>query len=65
MCLYKDLEKEMTTHSSILARGIPWTEESCRLHSPWGSKESDMTKHYIRTSILPVSSSTVCSVPSL
>ena len=25
------LEKEMTTHSSILARRIPWIEESDRL----------------------------------
>ena len=25
------LEKEMTTHSSILASKIPWTEESSRL----------------------------------
>ena len=25
------LEKEMATHSSILAWKIPWTEESCRL----------------------------------
>ena len=30
------LEKEMATHSSILAWRIPWTEESGRLHSPWG-----------------------------
>ena len=27
------LEKEMATHSSILAWKIPWTEESCRLQS--------------------------------
>ena len=27
------LEKEMATHSSILAWKIPWTEESGRLHS--------------------------------
>ena len=27
------LEKEMTTHSSILAWRIPWTEESGRLQS--------------------------------
>ena len=27
------LEKEMTTHSSILARRIPWTEETHRLYS--------------------------------
>ena len=27
------LEKGMVTHSSILAWRIPWTEESCGLHS--------------------------------
>ena len=27
------LEKEMTTHSSILAWGIPWMEEPGGLHS--------------------------------
>ena len=27
------LEKEMATHSSILARKIPWTEEPGRLQS--------------------------------
>ena len=27
------LEEEMTTHSSILTRKIPWTEESGRLQS--------------------------------
>ena len=27
------LEKEMATHSSILAWRIPWTEEPCGLHS--------------------------------
>ena len=37
------LEKEMATHSSILAWKIPWTEEPGRLHSPWGCKESDTT----------------------
>ena len=26
------LEKEMVTHSSILAWKIPWTEEAARLH---------------------------------
>ena len=32
------LEKEMATHSSILAWEIPWTEELGGLHSPWGHK---------------------------
>ena len=27
------LEKEMVTHSSILAWKIPWTEDPCRLQS--------------------------------
>ena len=34
------LEKEMATHSSILAWKIPWTEG----YSPWGCKELDMTE---------------------
>ena len=37
------LEKEMATHSSILAWRIPWTE-SLVGYSPWGRKESDMTE---------------------
>ena len=37
------LEEEMATHSSILARGIPWTKEPGRRY-PWGHKESDMTE---------------------
>ena len=36
------LEKEMTTHSSILAWRIPWAEEPGRLQF-MGSQESDMT----------------------
>ena len=35
------LEKEMATHSSILAWEIPWTEEPGRLQSM--RKESDLT----------------------
>ena len=35
------LEKEMASHSSILTQRIPWTEDSGRLYSPWGRKESD------------------------
>ena len=34
---WKDpLEKEMATHSSILAWENPWTEEPDGLHCPWG-----------------------------
>ena len=36
------LEKEMATHSTILALRIPWMEEPGS--SPWGHKESDMTE---------------------
>ena len=35
--------KEMATHSSILAREIPWTEKSDGLQ-PIGSQQSDMTQ---------------------
>ena len=36
------LEKEMVTHSSILAWEIPWTEESGRLHSMgWQKSDND------------------------
>ena len=35
----------MATHYSILAQGIPWTEEAGGLYSPWGCKELDTTEH--------------------
>ena len=38
------LEKEMATHSSILAWKIPWAEEPDGLQS-MGSQELDMIKH--------------------
>jgi len=42
---WKDpLGEEMTTHSSILAWRIPWTEEPVG-YSPWGSTELDTTEH--------------------
>ena len=37
------LEKGMSTHSSILAWRIPWTEEPDRL-SKWDGRELDMTE---------------------
>ena len=37
------LEKQMATHSSILAWKIPWTEEPVG-YSPWGHKQWDMTE---------------------
>jgi len=36
------MEKEMATHSSILAWGIPWSEKPGRLQS-MGLQESDIT----------------------
>ena len=44
------LEKEMATHSSILAWRIPWTEELCGLQST-GRKESDTTERLHFTSL--------------
>ena len=44
------LEKEMATHSSILAWKIPWTEEPVG-YSPRGRKESDMTERLHFTSL--------------
>ena len=44
------LEKEMATHSSILAWRIPWTEESGRLQS-MGSQELDTTYQLNTTTI--------------
>ena len=41
------LEKEMATHSSILAWEIPWTEEPGGLQSI-GHKESDTTERLRR-----------------
>ena len=38
------LEKEMATHSSILAWRIPWLEEPGQLYSSWGRKESNTTE---------------------
>ena len=45
------LEKEMATHSSILARKIPWTDEPAGLQS-MESQESDMTEQ-LKLSINP------------
>ena len=40
------LEKDMATHSSILAWRIPWMEEPGGLQS-MGHKESDMTEQEV------------------
>ena len=41
--LFHTLEKEMATHSSVLAWRIPGTEEPCGL-PPMGRTESDTTE---------------------
>ena len=38
------LEKEMVTHSSIVAWRIPWTEEPAWWATVHGNAESDMTE---------------------
>ena len=59
----RSLEKEMATHSSILAWRIPWTEEAGRLQS-MDHKESDMTErlslHFTFTRVRQVSSRKSC-----
>ena len=45
------LEKEMATHSNILAWRIPWSEETGGLYA-WGCKESDMTERLTHTKLL-------------
>ena len=37
------MEKDMATHSSILAWGIPWREDPVD-YSRWGHKELDTTE---------------------
>ena len=44
------LEKEMTTHPSILAWRLPWTR-SLVGYSPWGCKELNMTEQLTLSSI--------------
>ena len=42
--LYKTEEKEMATHSSVLAWEIPWTEEPGGLQSTGSQQSNTMTK---------------------
>ena len=61
------LEKGMTTHSSILAWKIPWTE-SLEGYSPWGRKQSDTTEQltlHIKAFIASVLYSVVAKAPLL
>ena len=52
-----ELEKEIATHSSILAWRIPWTEEPGVDFSPWGRKELDTTERLTHCWLSRVTSS--------
>ena len=39
------LDKEMATHSSILAWGIPWTEKPDGLQSSGGREDPQIARH--------------------
>ena len=54
------LEKEMATHSSILAWKIPWTEEPGR--GPWGRKHDLVTKQQQGKYLLRLQDSFLCIV---
>ena len=55
-------EKEMATHSSVLAWDIPWTEEAVG-YSPWCCTESDRTEQLNNNT--PVCTALKCGPPSL
>ena len=65
------LEKEMTTHSSILVLKIPWMEEPGRLGSgTWGAKSQTRLSNFTSLSppgyiYLPLSSSLLCVTVNL
>ena len=42
------LEKEMATHSSILAWGIPWMEEPGRLQSTESETDTTERLHFVQ-----------------
>ena len=47
------LEKEMATHSSILAWKIPWTKEPGELHSPWGRNHNNTKFIFLKKKTIP------------
>ena len=42
--MYAQREEGMTTHCTVLAWRIPWTERGMAGYSPWGRKDSDTTE---------------------
>ena len=57
------MEKEMATHSSLLAWRIPWTEEPGRLQSIWSQSRARLTLLSMQAGTL-VQNSTQISFPS-
>ena len=47
------LEKEVETHSSILAWEIPWTEEPGRLQSMGSQRQTRLSSHTLSFKSLP------------
>ena len=48
------LKKEMATHSSIFAWGVPWTETSMVGYILWGRRESDTTERLNNSIVVAV-----------
>ena len=46
----------MSTHSTILAWKIPWTEDPGELYSPWDFRESNTTERLTTTTTNPMRS---------
>ena len=63
LCLKDPLEKEMATHSSILAWEIPWTEEPGELQSMGSQRVGHdwVTKHMVRIYLLLFKTATLFS----
>ena len=49
------LEKEMATHSSILAWEIPWTEEPGGLQSTGSQSQTQLSTHTYKCSLILLS----------
>ena len=61
MGLEDPLEKEMATHSSILAWRIPWTEEPSKVY-PWDCKESYTSDQHTHTENMSLCIYTISSL---
>ena len=59
LILEDSLEKEMGTHSSILAWEIPWKEQPGELQSTWSHRHDLLTKQQQIFSVVLVKSQSV------